>query len=45
MSGKRCIPVPVHLGLGGGRSDLLSDPIRPGDALVTSVVLRQRSRT
>ena len=44
FDGKRFTPVPVHVGLAdGGWSELLSGTVRPGDALVTSAVLRQRS--
>jgi HlyD family secretion protein len=43
--GKRFTPVAVHVGLADNQwTELLSGAIRPGDALVTSSVLRQRSR-
>jgi len=45
FDGKRFTAVPVHVGLAdGGWTELLSGAVRPGDALVTSAVLRQRSR-
>jgi HlyD family secretion protein len=45
FDGQRFKPVPVHVGLAdGGWSELLSGTVRPGDALVTSAVLRPRSR-
>jgi HlyD family secretion protein len=43
--GKRFTPITVHVGLADGQwTELLSGSIRPGDMLVTSAVLRQRSR-
>ena len=42
--GKRFTPIAVHIGLSDERwTELLSGSIRPGDALVTSAVLRPRS--
>ena len=46
FDGTRLVPVPVHVGLAdGGWTELLSGPVRPGDALVTSAVVRQRFRS
>jgi HlyD family secretion protein len=43
--GKRLTPIAVHIGLTNDQwTELLSGSIRPGDTLVTSAVLRQRSR-
>jgi HlyD family secretion protein len=43
--GKRFTPVAVHVGLAAGAwTELLGGAIRPGDRLVTSVALRQRSK-
>jgi HlyD family secretion protein len=45
FDGKRFVPVLVHVGLAdGGWTELLSGAVHPGDALVTSAVLRQRFR-
>ena len=44
FDGKRFTPIQVRVGLAdSGWSELLNGAIRPGDALVTSAVLRQRS--
>jgi HlyD family secretion protein len=43
--GTQFTPIAVHLGLADSRwTELLSGAIRPGDVLVTSAVLRRRSR-
>jgi HlyD family secretion protein len=43
--GKRFTRIAVHVGLADSQwTELLSGSIRPGDALVTRAVLRQRSR-
>ena len=43
--GKRFTPVAIQIGLADAQwTELLSGSIRPGDALVTRAVLRQRSR-
>ena len=45
FDGKRFVSVPVHVGLAdGGWTELVSGSVRPGDALVTSAVVRQRFR-
>jgi hypothetical protein len=44
--GKRFTPIAVRIGLADNQwTELLSGSIRPGDVLVTSASLRQRSRT
>jgi HlyD family secretion protein len=45
FDGTRLIPITVQAGLSGdGWTELLSGPIRSGDALVTSAVVQRRSR-
>jgi len=44
FDGTRFTPIHVRVGLAdGGWSELLSGSVRPGDALVTSAILRQRT--
>jgi HlyD family secretion protein len=46
FDGKRLTPIAVRAGLAGdGWTELLSGPIRSGDALVTSAVVQRRSRS
>ena len=43
--GRRFTPIAVHVGLADNQwTELLSGPVRPGDALVTSAMVRQRPR-
>jgi HlyD family secretion protein len=43
--GRQFTPIAVHVGLADSQwTELLSGPVRPGNALVTSAVLRQRPR-
>ena len=43
--GRQFTPIAVHVGLADSQwTELLTGPVHPGDALVTSAVVRQRPR-